>query len=388
MNDLGIYIHWPFCIVKCPYCDFNSHKITNYNENDWLNAYLDQIDFLKTFCLNNFININKLSSIFFGGGTPSLMKPHVIEKIIEKALNTFGFKNNIEITLEANPSTLEFKNIKSFKEAGINRVSLGVQALNDNDLKYLGRIHKFSDITITLNQVLKVFENTSVDLIFGLPNQSLAIWEKELDKFLLNFDPQHISAYQLTIEKGTKFFNLLNNNKIEPINEETEEQFYKLTKNIVEKHHFIQYEISNFSKNNFKSVHNQLYWKSENWIGIGPGSISRLWDKDKKRYEIENFKKPSTWLKNIIFNQNKLKKIQLIDNVTSDNEILIMGLRLNEGIEIKKLTNFNLIKQKNFRQLLKKRLIKIENKKIIIENNYLIKLNAILSKIMNNQQLL
>ena len=214
MNDLGLYIHWPFCIVKCPYCDFNSHKISNYNENDWLNAYLDQIDFLKSFCSENLIQTCKLSSIFFGGGTPSLMKPIIIEKVIEKAFITFGFKDKIEITLEANPSTIEFKDINAFKHSGINRISLGIQSLNNNDLKFLGRIHEFFDIKNTLNQVLNVFENTSVDLIYGLPNQSLSNWEKELNSFLTNFKLQHISAYQLTIEKGTKFFNLLNNNNI------------------------------------------------------------------------------------------------------------------------------------------------------------------------------
>ena len=161
-------------------------------------------------------------------------------------------------------------------------------------------------------------------------------------------------------------------------------KFYKLTKNIIEKHHFIQYEVSNFSKNNFKSVHNQLYWKSENWIGIGPGSISRLWDKNFKRYEIENFKKPSTWLKNIIFNQNKLKKIEVLDKLISYEEILMMGLRLNEGIEIEKLKTLNLTKKNIFKQLLEKKMIKIRNGKIMVENNYLIKLNSILSKIMSN----
>ena len=384
MNDLGLYIHWPFCLVKCPYCDFNSHKVNNYNENDWLNAYLNQIDFLNNFCSKNFIHTHKLSSIFFGGGTPSLMKPHIIEKIIDKAFNTFGFKDKIEITLEANPSTIEFKNINDFKHLGINRISLGIQSLNNNDLKFLGRIHEFLDIRNTLSQVLNVFENTSVDLIFGLPNQSLSNWEKELDEFLLNFKLQHISAYQLTIEKGTKFFNLFNSNKIKPINEGKEELFYKLTKNVIENHQFIQYEISNYSKNNFKSIHNQLYWKSENWIGIGPGAISRLWDKDNKRYEIENYKKPSTWLKNILFNQKKLKKIEVLDNVISDDEILMMGLRSNEGIEINKLTNENLTKKNIFKQLLKKRIIKVKNEKVMIENNHLIKLNTILYEIMNN----
>ena len=143
---LGLYVHWPFCLVKCPYCDFNSHKLTEYNDNDWLNAYLFQLDIVDDFFLKNSLQKNKLSSIFFGGGTPSLMKPFFVEKIINKASKIFGLKNNIEITLEANPSSVEFTNVSAFKKAGINRLSVGVQSLNDNHLRFLGRLHNFNDI--------------------------------------------------------------------------------------------------------------------------------------------------------------------------------------------------------------------------------------------------
>ena len=186
MNNLGIYVHWPFCIKKCPYCDFNSYQNQNHVPNDWLKAYTNQINFFYNFFNKNKINEKKLSSIFFGGGTPSLMEPVIVEKIIERAYKLFGFKKNIEITLEANPSSLEFKNIVDFKHSGINRISLGVQALNDKDLNFLGRVHNFIDVEKTLNLVLKNFNNTSVDLIYGLPEQKLTSWEKQLNALALH----------------------------------------------------------------------------------------------------------------------------------------------------------------------------------------------------------
>ena len=173
MNDLGLYVHWPFCIVKCPYCDFNSHKITNYNENDWLNAYLTQIDFLKTFCCNNFIKTNKLSSIFFGGGTPNTLRVRNLNNIMESLETAFEFDKHIEITMEMNPGLHSKRKCKEYFSCGINRVSIGAQSMNDNELGYLGRGHSSDDTKRFVNELQDVgFSNMSLDFIYGLPNQT------------------------------------------------------------------------------------------------------------------------------------------------------------------------------------------------------------------------
>ena len=384
MHDFGIYIHWPFCIKKCPYCDFNSYQNQNYVANDWLIAYTNQIEFFSNFFYKNNINNKKLSSIFFGGGTPSLMDPIITEKIIEKAYKVFSFDKNVEITLEANPSSLEFKNIKDFKRAGVNRVSLGVQALNDTDLNFLGRVHNFHDVEKTLNLVLKTFNNSSVDLIYGLPKQKLSLWENQLNAFLKKFDVQHVSAYQLTVEKGTKFYDLEKKKKIRFLTNDKSLKFYTSTKNILTSHKLSQYEISNFSKTNHKSVHNNLYWKSENWIGLGPGAISRLWKSNHQRLEFENYKKPSSWLKNSLSKNQSFKNFYQLENNILNDEILMMGLRLVDGIETKKIQNKHFMSSTVFKDLLEKKIIHLKDDHIFVDGNYLIKLNTILKKFMSN----
>ena len=233
MNKLGIYIHWPYCISKCPYCDFNSHKIKNYDPNEWLSAYENQIKYFKEYLLTqNFKNI-KLSSIFFGGGTPSLMPPKLVEEILLFINKHFNFDENIEITLESNPTNLELNKIRDFKLAGVNRVSLGVQGLNDTDLKYLGRLHNASETFVVLDLMQKIIDNISVDLIYALPCQNLEIWNHELQTFLKNFPIKHLSAYQLVIEKGTKFHHLFNKGELKTVSDNTYQEFYFCTKNIL-----------------------------------------------------------------------------------------------------------------------------------------------------------
>ena len=276
MSKVGIYIHWPYCISKCPYCDFNSHKLKIYDPNEWLLAYKNQIKYFKEYLtIQNFKNV-KLNSIFFGGGTPSLMQPELVEQILLFINKLFNFDKNIEITLESNPTNLELKKISDFKSAGVNRISLGVQGLNDNDLKYLGRQHNISDTFSILDIMQKKISNISVDLIYALSCQNLQTWNNELKSFLSRFSIKHLSAYQLIIEKGTKFYDLYNKGELKTISDNLYKDFYFSTKNILRENNFNQYEISNFSKPSFLSLHNTIYWKSENWVGIGPGAISRI----------------------------------------------------------------------------------------------------------------
>ena len=384
MSKLGIYIHWPYCISKCPYCDFNSHKIEDYDPNDWLKAYKNQTKYFSEYLISqNFKNI-KLSSIFLGGGTPSLMQPKLVEQILVYIKKLFNFDENIEITLESNPTNLELSKIKDFKLAGVNRVSLGVQGLNDTDLKYLGRQHNTSDTFSILDLMQKMIENISVDLIYALDCQNLDTWKKELQLFLKRFSIKHLSAYQLTIEKGTKFYDLFNRGELKIISDELYRQFYFNTKNILKENGFDQYEISNFSKPNFFSKHNSIYWNSENWFGIGPGAISRIWNKKKERIEFENFKKPETWLKNCLNEKINLKKILKINFDVTEQEILMMGLRLNEGLDLNKLKNKNFIQNDEILKLQKKDVINIKKNNLRINENYFNVHDYVLRKIINN----
>ena len=384
MNKLGIYIHWPYCISKCPYCDFNSHKIENYNPNDWLVAYKNQIKYFKDYLITQNFKNKKISSIFFGGGTPSLMQPKLIEQILFFINKLFNFERNIEITLESNPTNLELNKVNDFKLAGVNRISLGVQGLNDVDLKYLGRLHNSADTFSILDVMQRKINNISVDLIYALSCQNLETWNSELQIFLNRFSIKHLSAYQLVIEKGTKFYDLFKKGELKTVSDNIYEQFYFSTKNILSENKFDQYEISNFSKPNFFSKHNTIYWKSENWIGIGPGAISRIWNDKNERIEFENYKKPDTWLKNCLNHRVKLKKIFKINFNISEQETLIMGLRLNKGVNLKKIQNKSFLNNNDMLKLQSQGIINIKKNYLSINENYFNVHDYIVRKIIDN----
>ena len=386
MSKFGIYIHWPYCISKCPYCDFNSHKLKNYDPNDWLKAYKNQIRYFKEyFSIKDIKNI-KLSSIFFGGGTPSLMQPKLVEKILFYINELFNFDNSIEITLESNPTNLELNKIYDFKLAGVNRISLGVQGLNDTDLKFLGRLHNISDTFNILDLMQKKIDNISVDLIYALACQNLETWNNELNYFLKRFSIKHLSAYQLIIEKGTKFYDLFNKGKLNTVSDNIYKQFYFSTKSILKENKFDQYEISNFSKPNYFSKHNTIYWKSDNWIGIGPGAISRIWNNKKERIEFENFKKPETWLKNCLYEKVILKKIFKINFDITQHEILMMGLRLNEGVNLDKLQHKTFLNSEELIQLQRQGIIYTKKNNLRINENYFNVHDYIVRKIIDNYE--
>ena len=384
MNKLGIYIHWPYCISKCPYCDFNSHKLKTYDPSEWLTAYKNQIKYFKEYLLIQNFNNFKLSSIFFGGGTPSLMQPELVEQILLFINKLFKFDKNIEITLESNPTNLELSKFNDFKLAGVNRVSLGVQSLNDTDLKYLGRLHNTLDTFNILDLMQKKIDNISVDLIYALPCQDLDKWNIELQAFLKKFSIKHLSAYQLIIEKGTKFYDLFNRGELKTVSDKLYKQFYFSTKNILKENNFDQYEISNFSKPNFFSKHNTIYWKSENWIGIGPGAISRIWNYKKERVEFENFKKPETWLKNSLNKKINFKKNLRVHSEITEKEIIMMGLRLNKGLNLNKLQNKTFLYKDEVSQLQKQGIIRVKKNNLSINEKYFNVHDYIVRKIIDN----
>lgn len=327
-NSISIYFHWPFCESKCPYCDFNSHVRNEINHKEWLNAYLNNIDFWK-----EKLDRSIIRSIYFGGGTPSLMEPYSLSLILEKIYKNFSLSKDIEISLEANPSSVEKKKFKDFSLAGINRISIGVQSFDDIDLKKLGRNHSASDAVAAVEIANSEFVNVNFDLIYGRQFQTLTDWEKELN-FALSLGSQHLSLYQLTIENGTAFKNLYNIGKLKGLpNQKLSNKFFMITNKLCKKNGFNQYEISNFAQENFQCFHNLNYWKCGNFISIGPGAHGRYFF-NRSRFSYENLKNPEDWL-----NKSLKKKIPILQNkklskLEQFEEFIMMGLRINEGINL------------------------------------------------------
>ena len=383
-NNFSLYIHWPYCESKCPYCDFNSHKIESVNEDDWIQAYTNQLYKMKDILYKYGVQYNKLNTIFFGGGTPSLMPLKVIEKILYTADKIFKFEENIEITLEANPGSYEREKFQDIQKLGVNRLSLGVQSLNNKNLMFLGRKHNYQDALIAIEMAMNTFSNVSTDLIYGLAGQNLKEWESELISFLKQFNLNHISIYQLTIEEGTRFYADFKKGLLEIINEDLSADFYNLTNNILNNYKYIKYEVSNYSKKQFQSKHNLNYWNSENWIGIGPGAYSRLWSSNQKnkRFEIENYKSPKSWLSKNFLN-GQFNQVKFIDNCETNKDLLIMGLRLTKGIQINSLLDTSIITNEKMLNLKNEKIVNISKGIIKVNKNHLIRLNSILKYLMN-----
>ena len=382
-NSLSLYVHWPYCEAKCPYCDFNSYVNEKVNINDWIKSYKNQLLAMKEELIKCNIHFTNLNTLFFGGGTPSLMPLKIIEHIICISKEIFGFKNDIEISLEANPSSYEKTKFIKFKQIGINRLSIGMQSLNNKYLNFLGRLHNINDAKIALNEALEVFDNVSVDLIYAFNDQKINDWIKELESFLKTYNLQHLSLYQLTIEEGTKFFKDHKNGVIKLIDNDKAAEFYEISDILLNEFKFIRYEVSNYAKKGFKCNHNLNYWNSDNWIGIGPGAYGRLWSLDKNRIEYQNYKNPKTWLsKNLL--QSEFEKITRLNSNVSDIDTLTMGLRLYEGFKISKLNNLSIINIKSLEELRKKNIVSFKNDILKVNKKYMIKLNSILDYLINH----
>jgi oxygen-independent coproporphyrinogen-3 oxidase len=331
-NELSIYIHWPFCKTKCPYCDFNSHENDYIEHDSWKKSYLNEIELNKDLIKNK-----KIRSIFFGGGTPSLMKPNTVDSIINKISSITDFSNNIEITLEANPNSVDRERFRDFKSCGINRVSIGIQSIRDNNLKFLGRSHSQYDALKAIEFAREIFDNYSFDLMYCLPGQQINEWEGELNEVLKYVD-YHISCYQLTIEKSTKFFNALRAEEFQMPNEEISIAMYKATYDILKLHEIKQYEISNYSREGYECKHNLSYWELGSYIGLGPGAHGRYIFDDKIYYTI-NYYNPQKWLKYVDIYKFPIQDKKEISNKQNMMDVLTMGLRLNKGIHASAITN-------------------------------------------------
>ncbi len=329
-EQFGLYIHWPFCKAKCPYCDFNSHVRDAIDEEQWHHALLKELDYMGRETQGRV-----LSSVFFGGGTPSLMPARTVEALINALGKYWSVPTNMEITLEANPNSVEVQKFKDFRQAGINRVSLGIQALRPDALKFLGRVHNRDEALKALSIAGDIFNRFSFDLIYARPEQTLDEWRIELEE-ALKLVRDHISLYQLTIEPGTAFYTAWKRGDWQIPEEELAAQFYEMTQEILENHGLPAYEVSNHARVGAECQHNMVYWRYQDYACIGPGAHGRLtlnWQK----YAVKNYRAPETWLRAVEEKGHGREESILLMIQEELTECLMMGLRLKEGIPLSRL---------------------------------------------------
>ncbi|HEV2818017.1 MAG TPA: radical SAM family heme chaperone HemW [Allosphingosinicella sp.] len=319
--DLALYVHWPFCVSKCPYCDFNSHVRESVDQARWRKALLADLAHEARETPGR-----RLGSIFFGGGTPSLMPPATVAALIEAAEAHWGFAPAIEITLEANPSSVEAARFADLAAAGVNRVSLGLQSLDDDALHFLGRAHDVAEGLAALDIAQSVFDRVSFDLIYALPGQSEAAWEAELGR-ALSLATHHLSLYQLTIEPGTRFAALAAKGELVPADPDESAALYELTQETTEAAGLPAYEISNHARPGEESRHNLGYWRYQPYAGVGPGAHGRRNGRATQRH-----RKPENWLEALARNGHGIVEEADIGAAEARTEALLMGLRLAEGV--------------------------------------------------------
>jgi oxygen-independent coproporphyrinogen-3 oxidase len=328
----AVYVHWPFCAQKCPYCDFNSHvRHGGWDERAYLDAYLAEI----ASTARGLASRGPVESIFFGGGTPSLMQPGTVAGIIEAVEATFGVSDGCEITLEANPGSVEAGRFRGYLAAGVNRVSLGVQALDDGALKRLGRLHSLADALAALDIARATFDRVSFDLIYARPGMTEAVWEAELTT-ALRLGSDHLSLYQLTIEEGTPFADLHRAGKLHVPEPEIADRLYALTQDMTEAAGMPAYEISNHARPGQESRHNLVYWRYGSYVGLGPGAHGRELRPDG-RVATVNERGPEAWTQRVSDTGRGLIEEQVLTAEEQADELLLMGLRLAEGIDLARL---------------------------------------------------
>lgn len=365
MTELSIYVHWPWCKKKCPYCDFNSHEFKHYDEQNYISAVLKDFDFhCENLKQDNYV----VTSIYFGGGTPSLMQVDSIDLIIRAIKKRFVLAEDVEISTECNPTSTETKKMQDFVKSGVNRISIGVQSIRDDNLKFLGRQHSAQQALQALDYAIKATDNVSFDLIYGLPNQKLEDWKKDLE-FAVSLNVKHISCYQLTIEPNTKFYNLYKKNQLQVLPEKQQAEFFDFTKNFLQENGYINYETSNFAKPGFECKHNYNIWQYKPYIGLGAGAHGRYCNKNLDYVAVQNIKAPNQYIKAFVNKPNSYGRVEILSLNDIAVEMLLLGLRLKTGVD---LDNLKLITDKPLEYFVTKKLDLFLKKNIIkIENNHL-----------------
>jgi oxygen-independent coproporphyrinogen-3 oxidase len=330
-GGFGLYLHWPFCQSKCPYCDFNSHVSASIDQDRWRRAYLAEID-----RAGRETDGRILDTVFFGGGTPSLMDPDLVAAILDRIRQTWRVSNSFEVTLEANPTSVEAGRFAGYRDAGVNRISMGIQALDDTSLRALGRLHTAYEAMAAFDVARKVFDRVSFDLIYARQIQSVADWRAELSAALA-LAVDHLSLYQLTIEQGTAFGDRYAAGKLRGLpDEDSAADMYELTQELCEAAGFPAYEVSNHARTGRESRHNQIYWRYGDYVGIGPGAHGRLTLRGQKT-ATETLRAPAAWLEAVeTIGHGDITREALSDQDVL-TEFLLMGLRLTEGVSIRRL---------------------------------------------------
>ena len=328
-GGFGLYIHWPFCIAKCPYCDFNSHVSRSIDQKAWLDAYLKELDRNAARTPDRV-----LKSVFFGGGTPSLMDPDVVAAILERVGQLWTPANDQEITLEANPTSVEAGRFRAYADAGVNRVSMGLQSLRDDDLRRLGRMHTVAEGQRAFEIAKDCFGRVSFDLIYARQDQTVSAWKAELRE-ALSLAADHLSLYQLTIEAGTAFGDRYERGKLRGLPEDDDAaEMYEVTQEICAEFGMYDYEVSNYAKPGAESRHNQIYWNYGDYVGVGPGAHGRI-TMNGQRHATDTWKQPQKWLDAVAAGTGE-NLVEAVSATEQANEYLMMGLRLTEGIDLQR----------------------------------------------------
>ena len=322
----ALYIHWPFCLAKCPYCDFNSHVRDRVDHAAWERALLADLRHEAELAGGE-----ALDSVFFGGGTPSLMPPALVARLLEEAERLWGFAEGIEITLEGNPSSVEAGNYADLAACGINRASLGLQALDNATLRFLGRLHDADEGLTALETAQRHFRRVTFDLIYARPGQNAAQWQQELTR-ALDYGTGHLSLYQLTIEPGTRFETMVRKGEFTPLDEDAAADLFDLTRSLTASAGLPAYEISNHARPGKESRHNLAYWRYQDYCGIGPGAHGRRGGMATQRH-----RKPENWLEAVSAQGHGLVEERVLAVPEQASEAMLMGLRLREGIDLEAL---------------------------------------------------
>lgn len=349
LKEVALYIHIPFCKQKCFYCDFPSYASLDHLKDDYVDALCKEIE-------EKVIDY-KIKSIFIGGGTPSYLETNQIYKLL-KTISKLNLRENMEFTMECNPGALEKEKLETMLRGGVNRISMGLQAVQNSLLKDIGRIHSFKQFEENFNLAREVgFKNINVDLMFGLPNQKVDEWKESLE-VIAKLNPEHISAYSLIIEEGTAFYKLWERNKLILPSEDEEREMYSITKEILKEHGYEQYEISNYAKSGYECYHNKVYWQCDDYLGVGSASSSFI---DGKR--IKNIENVKLYIEKINNNESIIEEI--IKNSKEDNieEFIFMGLRMNKGISLNEFKKrFGIDINSIYKEIIEKNI----NKKLLV----------------------
>lgn len=329
-NAFGIYLHWPFCMAKCPYCDFNSHvRHKPVDQERFATAFNREMETLR-----ERTGPRTVTSIFLGGGTPSLMQPATVASLLDGIAKRWSVADHIEISLEANPTSVEADRFRGYRAAGVNRVSLGVQALNDRDLRRLGRLHSVDEAKVAIGLARDIFPRLSFDLIYARPDQTIEDWRNEL-KEAIALAADHLSLYQLTIEEGTQFYNLWKAGKLVTPEPDHAAALYEETQRVTAEHGLPAYEVSNHAVPGRESQHNLVYWRYGQYVGVGPGAHGRFIENDIRTVTMTE-KHPETWLERVETTGHGIVEQEYLQADQEGDEFLMMGLRLREGVDLRR----------------------------------------------------